>query len=186
MAGEPEAIDDHIRAHLSHKKYSEAFDLLLAQYQDKVFRLAWSILGNRALAEDTVQEIFLRIWRSLPGYRGLSSLSTWIFAIARNTSITALRRERKRSTLSLNDEQLPRPSGKSRGAPCELDLSELIARLPDRYRQVLVLFYMEERSYDEVARLLDLPMGTVKTYLHRARKALAAAATEATMKAGGR
>jgi RNA polymerase sigma-70 factor, ECF subfamily len=186
MACEPEAIQDHILAHLSHKKYSEAFDLLLAQYQDKVFRLAWSILGNRAAAEDTVQEVFIRIWRALPGYRGLSSLSTWVFAITRNTSLTALRRDRKMSTLSLDDERLPLPAGKSTGSPCTLDLPELIARLPDKYRQVLVLFYMEERSYGEVARLLDLPMGTVKTYLHRARKALATAAREINMKAGGR
>jgi len=57
----------------------------------------------------------------------------------------------------------------------EIDLPLLLAQLPEKYRQVVVLFYMEERSYEEVARMLDLPMGTVKTYLHRARKELAVA-----------
>lgn len=66
------------------------------------------------------------------------------------------------------------------------DLPHLIAQLPEKYRRVITLFHMEERSYEEVARQLDLPMGTVKTYLHRARKELAAAVMQSKMTGGGR
>ena len=66
------------------------------------------------------------------------------------------------------------------------DLAYLVPQLPEKYRQAITLFYMEERSYEEVARLLDLPLGTVKTYLHRAKKELAAAMTQNKMMNGGR
>jgi RNA polymerase sigma-70 factor (ECF subfamily) len=77
-------MDEEIQTRLVGKRYTEAFELVMTQYQNKVFRLAYSMLGNRELAEDAAQEIFVRIWRALPGYRGLSSVSTWIYSIARN------------------------------------------------------------------------------------------------------
>src|SRR5437879_3303192 len=95
-------MDEEIRARLDGKRHKEAFELLLEQYQDKVFRLACSILGNRALAEETAQEIFVRIWRALPGYRGQSSVSTWVYAVARNTCLSALKSGTSRRTISLD------------------------------------------------------------------------------------
>ena len=80
-------MDEEIRTHIDAKRYTEAFELVMAQYQNKVFRLACSILGNQSVAEETAQEIFVRIWRALPGYRGMASISTWVYAIARNTSL---------------------------------------------------------------------------------------------------
>jgi RNA polymerase sigma-70 factor (ECF subfamily) len=183
-------MDEEIRTHIGEKRYPEAFELVLAQYQNKVFRLAYSMLGNRALAEDAAQEIFVRIWRSLPGYRGLASVSTWIYAIARNTCLTALKSSAVRRTISLDEPHVraaaeTRIAGHHEAAPGP-DLPYLVSQLPEKYRQVIMLFYMEERSYEEVARLLDLPMGTVKTYLHRAKKELAAAMSRGTMTEGGR
>src|SRR5579863_6074370 len=96
-------MDEEIRAHLEHERWREAFDLVLKHYQTKVFHLAVSILGNREQAEDASQEIFLRIWRALPGYRGMASISTWIFSIARNASLTALKRASARRTISLEE-----------------------------------------------------------------------------------
>jgi RNA polymerase sigma-70 factor (ECF subfamily) len=146
------------------------------------------MLGNRELAEDAAQEIFVRIWRALPGYRGLASVSTWIYSVARNTCLTALKGGRR--TLSI-DEPKVREAADARQAVLRdesrgPDLPYLVSRLPEKYRQVITLFYMEERSYEEVARLLDLPLGTVKTYLHRAKKELAAAMTQDKMTEGGR
>ncbi len=127
----------------------------------------------------------MRIWRALPQFRGMSSISTWIFTIARNASLSALRGGAGRQALSL-DEPAVRAIAEARYASAREeapapDLQRLVAQLPEKYRQVLTLFYMEERSYEEVARLLDLPMGTVKTYLHRARKELARAVHESKM-----
>ncbi len=183
-------MDEEIQTRLDGKRYTEAFELVLAQYQNKVFRLAYSILGNRELAEDAAQEIFVRIWRALPGYRGLSSVSTWIYSIARNTCLTALKNGSVRRALSLDEPQV-RDAFEARQLARRdefrgPDLAYLVSQLPEKYRQVNTLFYMEERSYEEVARMLDLPLGTVKTYLHRAKKELAAAMRQDKMTEGGR
>jgi RNA polymerase sigma-70 factor (ECF subfamily) len=183
-------MDNEIRKHLESKRYTEAFELVLTQYRDKVYRLAYSILGEASSADDAAQQVFIRIWRALPGFEGRASISTWIFTIARNTCLTHSKRNAAQRTLSLDIDEVRvaaesrnvRPR-EDRGQP---DVSRLISQLPEKYRQVIVLFYMEERSYEEVARLLDLPMGTVKTYLHRAKKQLAAAIMESETPAGGR
>src|SRR5690348_12301189 len=164
-----------IGALLEAGRYREAFEMLMGQYQDKVLRLAWSMLGDRALAEETAQDIFLRIWKALPRFRRESSLSTWIYRIARNTCLTSL--QAKPRTLPLGNFAAragPPPLPPERRTP---DVVALVARLPEPYRRVITLFYMEEKSYEEVARQLDLPLGTVKTYLHRARRALGAKMT---------
>jgi RNA polymerase sigma-70 factor, ECF subfamily len=178
-------MDEEIRTHIDAKRYTEAFELVLGQYQNKVFRLACSILGNQSVAEEAAQEIFVRIWRALPGYRGMASISTWVYAIARNTSLSALKTASAHRTISLDEARVRiavPPREEARGP----DLTRLVAQLPRKYREVITLFYMEERSYKEVARLLDLPMGTVKTYLHRAKKHLAVAMLRSKMTEGGR
>jgi len=181
-------MEEQIRAHLDRKQYAEAFELMVRQYQNKIFHMAYSMLGNRALAEDAVQESFLRIWRGLSGFRGLSSLSTWIYAIARNACLSAAESNAARKAISL-EEPAVRLAAEGRHAAASahasaVDVGQLVAQLPEKYRQVIALFYMEDKSYAEVARLLDLPMGTVKTYLHRAKKELAAAMLASKMKGG--
>lgn len=147
------------------------FESLLELYKGKVFRLALSILGNRDEAEEAAQEVFLRIWRALPGFRRESSVSTWIYTITRNVSLSVVQsRHPERRQVALDPETLPYSQPPSH---VDDDLLRLVAALPERYRQVVVLFYLEEQSYEEVAAMLDLPMGTVKTFLHRARKELA-------------
>jgi RNA polymerase sigma-70 factor (ECF subfamily) len=147
------------------------------------------MLGNQTLAEEAAQEIFVRIWRALPRYRGLASVSTWIYSIARNTCLTALTVRAAHPTLSLDEPSVRAVAEARIASPREqqhgLDLPYLVSQLPDRYRAVITLFYMEERSYEEVARMLDLPMGTIKTYLHRAKKELAAAISRSKMTEGG-
>ncbi len=154
------------------------FERIAAEYQDRIFRLALALLADRAAAEEAAQDALVRIWKGLPGFRGQSSLSTWIFAIARNACLTA--RSRRASapwTASLEEPSARRAAERqSAGAPSAaamLDAGGLLDRLPAKYRQVVALFYMQEKSYDEVAEMLGLPVGTVKTYLFRARKSLA-------------
>src|SRR5580658_7218482 len=96
-------MDEEIRAHLDSEQWAEAFDLVVHQYQTKVFHLAFSMLGNQEQADDAAQEVFIRIWRALPGYRGMASLSTWVYSIARNTCLTALKSASARRTVSLED-----------------------------------------------------------------------------------
>src|SRR5579863_6853406 len=96
-------MDEEIRVHLDNEQWAEAFELVVRDYQTKVFHLAFSMLGNREQAEDAAQEIFIRVWRALPGYRGLASVSTWIYSIARNSCLTALKSAGARRTISLDD-----------------------------------------------------------------------------------
>jgi RNA polymerase sigma-70 factor (ECF subfamily) len=163
------------------------FEELMAGYRDKVFRLCWAMLGNRAWGEEAAQEVFVRIWRGLPGYRGRSSLSTWIYAIARNTCLTARRSHAASAVLSMEEPGVRAAAegrtgfgGEGAGIP---DVLAAVSGLPEKQRQAVLLFYMEERSYEEVAAMLGLPVGTVKTHLHRARRRLAGAlASEKTTK----
>jgi len=152
---------------------NQAFERLLDEYRDKVFRLACSLLGDEDAAEDAAQEIFLKVWKALPSFRGESSVSTWIYAIARNTCLTRRRVAADRRTFSLDEANAAEIPSHDPTAASDTDLRAAIGRLPAKYARVLVLFYLEDRSYQQVALALDLPMGTVKTYLHRAKKELA-------------
>lgn len=170
-------MDDDIREQLSAGYLHEAFELLLARYQQKVFRLAYSILGDESSAEEIAQDIFLRIWKALPAYRGESSLSTWIYAIARNRCLTRRKKIRAGRSASMEEPGVRAEAEAKLAAYQERantpDVTALIAQLPVPYRQALILFYLEEKSYEEVSTMLGLPIGTVKTYLHRARKQMA-------------
>jgi RNA polymerase sigma-70 factor (ECF subfamily) len=164
------------------ERRDEAIALLLPAFRRRVFGLAYSFLRDREAAEDVTQEVFIKVWRALPRYDGRASMSTWIYTIARNASLSALRSRRPQSSLS--DAEVmeavegvdPAPSadvGVDRAA-----ILRLVDQLPTRQRQVIMLFYMEEQSHEEVAAMLAMPVGTVKTLLHRARARLSAAAGE--------
>jgi RNA polymerase sigma-70 factor, ECF subfamily len=169
------AADEDITALLAAGRRTEAFETLLAAYQDKVFRLSYSMLGDRAQAEDAAQESFLRIWKSMERYRGDSALGTWIFSITRNVCLTAISKRAARRSAPIEEAERSTHDAPDR----QRDILRAVAELPENYRAVVMLFYMEDRSYEEVARLLDLPVGTMKTYLHRARKQLATIMKEA-------
>jgi RNA polymerase sigma-70 factor (ECF subfamily) len=167
---------------------AEEFNRIVQEYQDKIFRLAYSMLGDRAAAEETAQDVLVRVWKGLPGFRAESKLSTWIYTITRNACLTALRR-REIQPVSL-DESAPRREAERSaavdwGAGEHPEAADLLNRLPAKYRQVVALFYMQEKSYNEVARMLDLPIGTVRTYLHRARKSLALELARQRVSKGG-
>lgn len=149
-----------------------AFDMIMARYRQKVFRLAFSILGERTAAEDAAQDALLRVWRNLDRFRGESTLSTWIYTIARNAALSARKAVRGSGTSLDGIAETVTTTAPEHAKP---DLMRMVERLPDAQRQVVILFYLEGKSYLETAELAGLPMGTVKTYLHRARKELALA-----------
>ena len=171
------AVDGDIIALIGAGRNHEAFDLIVNRYQNKAIRLAYSIVGEAA--EDAAQDAFLRVWRALPAYRGEASLSTWIYTIVRNTALSLRRRIPEGIVLRSLAEPHVMASAESvpRGVVGESatpDLLREIQQFPEPQRQTVILYYLEGKSYLETAELLNLPMGTVKTYLHRARKDLAA------------
>ena len=166
----------------------EEFERIVQEFQHKIFRLAYSLMGDRGAAEEIAQDVLVRIWKGLPGFRRESSVSTWIYSITRNCCYSALERSR-RPVLSL-DETAPRREAERQATvewskPEAPDAAELLNRLPARYRALAALFYMENRSYEEVARMMDLPLGTVKTYLFHARKLLAEEVARGGARKGG-
>jgi RNA polymerase sigma-70 factor (ECF subfamily) len=159
---------------------------LMERYRQKVLHLAVSLVRDPALAEDLAQTAFVKIWQALPRYDGRAALSSWLYTIARNTCLTVLARERRLVPLDgigegdAVDEQgfepAPSGSGSVGQVAAEYDVARLLEQLPEPYRRVVVLFYLEDRSCDEVGELLGMPAGTVKALLHRGRKRLAALA----------
>ncbi len=145
-------MDAGIEELLAAGRHARAFDLVVPAYRDKVFRLAWSILRERAAAEDATQETLVRVWKALPGFDGRARLGTWIYAIARNTCLMELRR--RRPTVSFDD-------------PDSVEAQYAAASIASG-----PAFYLEDRSYEAVAEQLGMPLGTVKNLLHRARKRL--------------
>lgn len=171
--------NNDIQQKLEARHYPEAFALLLEQFKEKVFHLCLSLLRNETQAEDAAQDVFVKIWKALPGYVGTASLSTWIYTITRNTCLTELEKRSRHPTLSLQApemepvaESLPGLQTAEPESGAEMDVTALLAELPEKYRQVITLFYLEQRAYDEVARMLGQPLGTVKTNLFRAKKEL--------------
>jgi RNA polymerase sigma-70 factor (ECF subfamily) len=178
LAGEA-AQDRDIVALLQSGAVEPAFQLTLERYQDKVYRLCCALLRDPSAAEDAAQESLVRIWKGIGSYDGRASLSTWIYTITRNRCLTAI--ERRRELASLSDEAVAAEAeaqvqalGAADAEPQQGSalLRALVDLLPERYRRALTLFYYEERSVSEVASMLGMPEGTIKTHLSRARAAL--------------
>ena len=159
-----------VRDHLRAGRRREAFELLVEWLQHKVFRLACSILQDEVRAEDAAQDVFLRVWQALPGFEQRSSPATWVYAITRNLCLT---RAKQLGTERARLGSGPEAGASGAGGPRScVDIELALGRLPEKYRRILTLFYYEEKSYENVAEMLEMPMGTVKTHLHRARTQL--------------
>lgn len=161
--------------------YTEIVDL----YQARLYQVCYRMLGNKHEAEDITQEAFLRAFINLHSFDQKRKFSTWIFRIATNLCIDRIRKKKPDYHL---DAQVPGTDGLDMysqiAASEELPVEQLekmemqeriqyeINRLPDKYRSVIVLKYMEELPLQEISEILDLPLGTVKTRIHRGREAL--------------
>ncbi len=174
-----QSVDEDIRQCLAAGEYAVAFERLVERYTSKVFHLAYSMIGNETQAEDMAQDVLLRVWKGLPGYHGGASLSTWIYTITRNTCLTELKRRSRQTPVSLDTPEftaaldtVPALQSSDPESGLGMDVHQMLSRLPDKYRQVITLFYLEQKSYEEVAALLGVPLGTVKTCLYRAKKEL--------------
>ena len=160
---------EDVRELLVQRRYSRAFELLLDRYEVKVYRMALTFLKDAGHAEEVTQDVFVKLWRALPIYDGRASPGTWLFTIARNTCLSAVRFHSYRTTAPL--EEVKAASG---GTTLEhIDLARCIKRLPEIQRDVIMLFYFQEQSVDDVAQMLGLPVNTVKSHLRRARQELA-------------
>ena len=169
----------------------QAFREFIEKYQRLVAAIVFRMVYNAADREDICQNVFLKIFAHIGQFEGGSRISAWIGRIASNTCINHLRKKR----LPLYDDiagpeadlgniagDAPTPEQLNEQADLSFSLQEEIARLPVHYRLVLTMFHFSEMNYDEIGQALDLPAGTVKSHLFRARRRLrdrlAAAAME--------
>jgi RNA polymerase sigma-70 factor (ECF subfamily) len=172
-------VDEDIRQCLAAGRYPDAFERLAERYSVKVFHLAYSMVRNETQAEDLAQETLLRVWKGLPAYHGGASLATWIYTIARNTCLTELNRRARHPTISMDEpafaaalDHVPALQSTDAESGLKMDVRQMLGQLPEKYRQVLTLFYLEQKSYEMVAALMGVPLGTVKTFLYRAKREL--------------
>lgn len=151
-------------------------DTMMREHGDAVYRVAYSVTRDRELAEDVAQEALLKAWTALPTWRGDAPLRNWVLRITHNTAISMLR---KRRELVHDPDTLPEQHARS---SVESDTQDRLAleaftaaldELDDLARSIVVLREVESLSYDEIARMLGIPMPTVKTRLLRARRRLA-------------
>jgi RNA polymerase sigma-70 factor (ECF subfamily) len=152
-----------------------AMQALFARHQVRVYRFVLRILGNAALAEDLTSEVFLTVWRQAHRFKGRSAVSTWLLAIAHNKARTELRRRRGEAldddTLAIEDPAL--------GPESELLLNErgkilrrCLTQLSPEHRKMIDLVYYHEKSIQEVAEIVGIPVNTVKTRTFYARRRL--------------
>ncbi len=191
MADRPDLVslsDQEIVA-LAKEGREAAYRELIRRYERPVFSLILRMVRDRQLAEDLAQETFIKALNAIGSYRPEFKFSSWIFKIANNAAIDQLRR-REVDTLSIDGapnatsaddiEATALQVGDKGETPlAELEARELgthieraIARLRPEYRSCIMLRHVEGLAYEEIAQLLDLPLGTVKTYIHRARHEL--------------
>jgi RNA polymerase sigma-70 factor (ECF subfamily) len=152
--------------------------LLIERYQGVVFGLCYRMMGHRQDAEDVAQEAFLRAFRAIAGFDAARSLRPWLLEIAANRCRTALARRARRLPLSSTEPAEERVDPRPGLADPE-DLAGEVERglqaLRPEYRLVFVLYHEQNQSYEEIAQTISRPVGTVKTWLHRARAELAQA-----------
>jgi RNA polymerase sigma-70 factor (ECF subfamily) len=160
-----------------------AFEQIVRRYQRPVINFVARVTGDRASAEDLAQETFIKAFRALPTFDTTRRFSSWLLRIAHNTAVDALRRAQGQpvamGALRIPDGELAEPPAPAAPDPVEQrDLSRALdaalSRIRPEYRAAIVLRYHESLSYDEIGGVLQVPEATARTYVHRARKELAA------------
>jgi RNA polymerase sigma-70 factor (ECF subfamily) len=152
-----------------------AFDEIVSRYTVRLFRFAYRLLGDRSEAEDAVQETFVRVYKAIPAYRPDGYFSSWIYRIALNEC----RRRRRNQRIALPLEAAPQvasgpdPQQSAMTAERNRQLRQAVDALPEHYRIVMMLFYFDEMSVDEISRTIDVSVSAVKVRLHRGRERLA-------------
>ena len=155
-----------------------AFAELVDRYKDLVFGLIYRMVADRSQADDLAQDVFLKVHRGIPYFRGEARLSTWIFRIVQNVCIQSRSGRPADEPLegTAGADAPPRQFGASDGAFAAVEtrdrLDKALARLPENYRMLVIAHYLRGVQYDALAEALNLPLGTVKTHLYRAKRRL--------------
>lgn len=172
-AGEAQSLSDLELVNQTKSGDPEAFSELVRRHQHIIYNVAYRFMREPALAEDMAQEAFVKAYRLLKGFRGDCSFSTWMYRVTCSVCLTELGRRKRRGEVELQ----PHHDQENAIFPdTDFDMPEHIRRcvqmLPDRYATIVTLYYLKGVNYEEIAQVMDVPMGTLKTWMFRARKQL--------------
>jgi len=170
-------FDEHRLIERCRAGEDSAFSELVDRYKNLVYALVYRMVPDRSRTDDLAQDVFLKVYRGLPYFRGDARLSTWIYRIVQNVCVQA--RAERRPEVSLE----PDANGRVRAEPVAPDtafadletrdrLEKAIQQLPDNYRLLIAAHYLQGVQYEDLAAALNIPLGTVKTHLHRAKRRL--------------
>jgi RNA polymerase sigma-70 factor, ECF subfamily len=162
-----------------------AFDAIVNRYKDQLLNFAYRFLNNQEEAEDVVQETFLRIFRNKHAYRQIAKFSTWVYTITGNLAKTELRKRKRRKYVYITDmgfddreyeiaDAHANTEKEVEGLFQEKYIQKAIQELSPRFRQVILLVDVQELPYEEVSKIMQVPLGTVKSRVNRARLKLQA------------
>jgi RNA polymerase sigma-70 factor (ECF subfamily) len=177
MGGDEPSADDRILIQRCLAGEKAAFDRLVERYYQRLDRLVQHVLGSPTLAEDVTQETFLRAYRALSRFRGEASFYSWLYRIALNLCMTHLRQRSHPSHALGECSDVPAPPAADPASQLECRerhrlVRAAIAALPPHYRIVVILRDVEGLSYQEIADLIAIPLGTVKSRLNFAKRLL--------------
>lgn len=153
----------------------EQYSLLVQRYQEPLIRFLRGILGAEDEVFDCAQEAFLAAYRNLWRYSPAHTFRSWIYAIARNKAIDLMRKRKREVPLTIDEgivDHQPGPEEAWLAKEQQINVREILEELPEHYKQALYLRYQQELSYDEISTVLNIPVSSVKTHLHRGKEKL--------------
>ncbi len=168
------SADDSADVRLAREGDVRAFERLYRNHRGRVYGLCLRMAGDRALAEDLAQDVFIRAWEKLSTFRGESAFSSWLHRLAVNVVLSRQRSRRRREAriVAVEDPQVHEVPRRSERSGAELDLPKLVGELPEGARRVFLLHDVEGFSHVEISEMTGIAVGTSKAHLHRARKLL--------------
>ena len=181
MSAEDRAAEDRALVARASQGDIEAFTKLVRDNSSLVYRVALRMLGAES-AQDASQEVWIRVWRNIKGFRGESAFSTWLYRITMNTCLSIRQRESRREQREYGAEEMPYlpeppggeadPEAAALSAERREQIQAALAHVRSEHRAALVLRHMEGLSYAEIAEVLEVPEGTAKGWVSRGRAAL--------------
>lgn len=168
--------DEQILNEIVNNNNKEAYRELILKYQNKIFSTAYKFTNDHGEAQDLTQDIFLKIYKNINRFNKNSKLSTWIYKISINTCLDWKKKHNKATLLTLDD--IPNVNNGSTNSIDDYIINNekkqlihnAVKQLPDIYKTVVILYHFNNRSYNEISKILSIPTKTVETRLYRARK----------------
>jgi RNA polymerase sigma-70 factor (ECF subfamily) len=178
--------DDGVLIERSQKGDRNAFDDLIRKHEKRAYQYAFRLTSNPEEAGDVVADAFVRVYSALHNFKGQSAFTTWLYRILTNCFLDMRKREKSRPTTSLEaalvtddgdlerqvQDDAPTPHAQAEKSERERAVERAVGHLPEYQQAMIMMYHVENLSYEEIAEALDLPIGTVKSRLNRARLSL--------------